>query len=331
MFDNEIIVQSAVSAFNNAALFSPAFLWWAILALPLLWVAYAFAPVIAGRIGLTRENMCRKSALWTVILTFAWIIMFGGNYGVLRDQLSVLPFMMAAIVFIASLFLGSHTHKLTPPATQRGRIMRATIIMAIIIGLAASSMHTWWGPLLQIGAATLGVVLGRAAGREMRAVPGAILIMLATTTAILMQPEYFRFGQLGALTLAHMVGILAVGAAAAATIALRNINPRGRIHQSAYVKIKWMLRVISALAVALFILTESVPIFLGAIAAMFLMFATSAWHATTLDSNLGNKMFALTIGAFGLITVMPALIALAVICWVILPGDDTWRRARFLL
>src|SRR5574344_1113072 len=34
MFDDAIIVQSAVSAFNNAALYAPAFLWWAVLSIP---------------------------------------------------------------------------------------------------------------------------------------------------------------------------------------------------------------------------------------------------------------------------------------------------------
>ena len=34
MFESSMIVQSAISAFNNAALAAPAFLWWAILAVP---------------------------------------------------------------------------------------------------------------------------------------------------------------------------------------------------------------------------------------------------------------------------------------------------------
>ena len=97
MFDDAIIVQSAISAFNNAALAAPAFLWSAILTLPLYILVWMFGGRITERIGWNRSNILSNASLWTAIITFGWIVLFGGNYGVLRDDTSTFPFMIAAI------------------------------------------------------------------------------------------------------------------------------------------------------------------------------------------------------------------------------------------
>ena len=113
----------------------------------------------------------------------------------------------------------------------------------------------------------------------MRDIPGILLIIMATTTAMLMQPEFFRYGQLGNLTWLHLGAMMLVGAFTAATIAVRNIVPSNKIHDSAYVKLKWMARFVSMLGVAVFIMTESVPVFLGTTVALFILFALSVWHS----------------------------------------------------
>ncbi len=68
------------------------------------------------------------------------------------------------------------------------------------------------------------------------------------------------------------------------------VNPRGRIHQSAYVKLKWLMRFVSALAVILFLLTEAVPIFIGAVLMLFVLFAMSIWHAESVPAGLENRV-----------------------------------------
>ena len=108
MLNDIIIVESAISAFNNAALWMPAFLWWSILALPLFVVVYWCRDAIMTRIGWTRNNILECVSMWTAGLTLVWIVLFGGNYGILRDNLSVLPMMTAVIVFLTSLFVSSH-------------------------------------------------------------------------------------------------------------------------------------------------------------------------------------------------------------------------------
>lgn len=326
MFEDAIIVQSALSAFNNAALVAPAFLWSAVLTLPLYVVLWLFGERIADKVGWNKSNIIGRASLWTAIITFGWGVLFGGNYGVLRDDTSTLPFMVAAIVFVSALFVGSHLQ-------SKQLITRSNLpyIALVVVALVLSDTHTWWGPLLQVGAATAGFVFGRVARSEMRDVPGVLLIIMATTTAMLMQPEFFRFGQLGNLTWVHLVFITIVGMCLAATIALRNIKPSNKIHDSAYVKLKWMARFVVMLAVAVFIMTESVPVFLMAELAGFVLFALSVWHSANQTDVLSNKLYALTILLFGIITTMPAICAIGIVLLRLLPQGNLWAESKYLL
>lgn len=335
MFNDAMIVQSAVSAFNNAALLAPAFLWWAILAAPIYVMAWMFGGAFVTRMGWNKSVLNTRAAMVAVVMAVCWVVLFGGNYGVLRDGATLLPFMTAAILFVSTLFIGSHLRNVTLPVWRemsRGmRIMWALGVFIALAMVARSGVHAWWGPLLQVAAVVFGLVVGRAARAEMRSVPGAILVMMATTTAILMQPEYFRFGQLGNLTVVHLLFVMLVGAACAATVALRNINARNRIHRSAYIKLKWMARFVSILGVALFFLTESVPVFLGTTLVLFVSFAMSVWHAKTLAARSGDAMFAFAIMMFGVITAMPAVTAMGVVCLADVGHVDIRRDFGFLL
>ena len=326
MFDDAIIVQSAISAFNNAALVAPAFLWSALLTLPLYLVVWVFGDKIADYLRWSRGNITMRAALWTVITTIGWVVLFGGNYGVLRDDTSTLPFMIAAIIFVASIFVGSYTRDI-----KYARRENAIYIILVLLALGLSDMHAWWGPILQIGAAFIGFVIGRRAGVEMPPVPGVILISGATVTSLLMQPEYFRFGQLGNLTWVHLLFVGLFGIVAAATVAVRNINTRGRIHHSAYIKLKWMVRFVVALGVALFVMTESVPVFLGTSAAAFVLVALSVWHVKDMPSTLGNKLFALAVMLFGILITMPVITAIGIVYMVNMPKSDFLREIKQLL
>lgn len=329
MFNETIVVQSAISAFNNAALWAPAFAWWAILSLPLLFIVYRCATPILSHLGWTGTNIKNHISVLCAILTFAWIVLFGGNYGVLRDGWSALPLMTATIVFLTTLFVMSHRHEITH--LRAGKRWRTITWLLIICAVGLSDTHAWWGPLLQLGALGLGLVLGRVARCEMRTIAGTLLIILTTSTAILMQPEFFRFGQLGNLTIVHLLFILALGIFAMATLALNNITPRTKIHNSAYVKLKWLMRCLTALCGALFILTESLPLFLGTLAVAFTMFAMSIWHSEKIANNLVSQAFAITLVLFGTITVMPAISALGILYWASLPKTHFWHDFKSLL
>ncbi len=335
MFNDTIVVQSAVSAFNNAALMAPAFFWWAVLALPMFFVIWLCANTIMGRIGWSRENIVGRGAGWCVGLTLVWVVLFGGNYGALRDDVSVLPFVTAAIVMAASVFIGNRTRNVRIPRLRemaRGVRLRTIGIIALVLVLVgASDMHAWWGPILQIGAMAAGLVVGRRLKRDVGAMTWVSLMVVGVVSAILMQPEFFRFGQLGNLTAFHLLFLGVTGATAVATLTLRNVNARGRIHHSAFVKLKWMVRFVCALGVVLFIMTESVPVFLGMLGAMGIMFAMSIWHRDVVDSKIAECMFMLAIGLFGVVTSMPAVTAIGILGWSALGGGKIWRGGKFLL
>ena len=328
MLNDFIIVESAISAFNNAALWMPAFLWWAILALPLFVVIYWCSDTIMARIGWTRENIVKRATPWVAGLTCAWVVMFGGNYAVLRDSLSVLPMMTATILFLTSLFVSSH---LRHHALPRMNWWRWALLILLIVAVGLSDTHAWWGPLLQIGAIVLGVLLGRIAHGAMRPFGGTIMIIMMTAIAVLMQPEFFRFGQLGNLTAVHLLAMLALGVTCMMTIAIQNINPRNKIRHGVYIKLKWLMRVICALGMALFILTEAVHVFIGTMVALFLSVALSVWHADTVNAVLGDKMFALALMVFGAITVMPVITAIGILYWTHTDNVKIWAESKRLL
>lgn len=325
MLNDITVVQSAISAFNNAALAAPAFLWLAILAMPLFVVAYWCHDTIVSKIGWSRDTLLDKVSVWSAGLTLLWTILFSGNYGVLRDSLSVLPMMTAAIIFLTSLFVSSHIWTRALPK----RAWLFILLLIIVTGL--SDVHTWWGPLLQIGALMLGGLLGRFARGEMRPIAGTILISLTVATAILMQPEFFRFGQLGNLTVLHLLAILFLGISSMATVALMNVRACGKCRPSVYSKLKWLLRVMCALSCALFILTEAVPVFIASLIMLFILFAMSVYHAKMVNVALGHKMFAIVLMTFGVLTVMPVITVLGIVYWCN-TASVNWRQdIKFLL
>ena len=328
MLNDVFVVQSAASAFNNMALFSPAFLWSALLSLPLFFMVWMCGNLFMAKIGWDKQNLIANSSVWVAGLTFVWVVLFSGSYNVLRDSLSVLPLMIALIIFLTSLFVSSH---LRDKKLEKFGWRQFFILFAVLIFVGMCDTRTWWGALLQIGALLVGVGLGRFARTGMRVVGGSVLIVLTVTTAILMQPEFFRFGQLGNLTIFHLVAILLFGILGAATVVLFNVVPRGAIKRTVYIKLKWLLRVVCALGGALFLLTEAVPVFLGALGALVLLFTMSIWHSDKADVMLGHKVLAAAMVIFGIITVMPVISAMGILYWKNVKGVDFWSEIRRLL
>lgn len=327
MLEDVFIVKSAVSAFNNAALYAPAFLWWGILALPLFVVTWMCSDVILARLGWNRENILGRVSWWTIVLSFAWLIMFSGNYSVLRDGLSALPMVMAASVFLMAVFIGSHMRDFTIKHNK----MYYGLVALVVLCVGLSDVRAWWGALLQIGALVLGWIFGRLAPAGMRPVAGTVLILSMVTVAMLMQPEFFRFGQLGNLTVLHLGAMLVFGVAAVATLVLNNIPCKGRIHKSAFIKLKWLSRCVSLLAGALFLLTEAVPVYIGMLVMVGIMFAMSVWHLKDMPGCLVHKIYALMLMMFGVMTVMPVITVFGILYWGVFPCDNVWREIKRLL
>ena len=128
-----------------------------------------------------------------------------------------------------------------------------------------------------------------------------------------------------------MAGICFVGIPLVASIVLRNVNPQNKIYHSAYVKLKWLMRCLVALAGVLFVMTESVPVFIGTCG----LAAGLAWlkviHAKSVPEHLSARLLMLGIFSFGLITVMPVISCMAILGWQSIPSGDFLHEVRALL
>ena len=91
------------------------------------------------------------------------------------------------------------------------------------------------------------------------------------------------------------------------------------------------MRVVCALGIALFILTEAVPVFIGTMIAVFLSVAMSVWHTDSVNLTLGDKTFAISMMTFGAITVMPVITAIGILYWVNTGALDFWTESKRLL
>ena len=140
-----------------------------------------------------------------------------------------------------------------------------------------------------------------------------VVIFALMTALILMQPEYFRFGQLGHLTLIHLIGIISTGFFAITTLTTKYIKARSKIYQSAFIKLKWFLRIITLLALILFVSTESVPVFIGLLVAMGLLETLSIYHSKKISDTIFKQSWAMMMICFGVIIICPAISALGIV------------------
>ena len=338
MFDETMVVASAVSAFNNFAIVTPAFFWSAVLCVPLFAVIYIFVRRFSDKCGLKTYITVERMTFWVMVLTAMWTVLMGGNYGVLRDNISLLPWVTAVILLVACMFIGENTRAVKFPiwygaktvSNRRRWLINLLVLLICLVPVALSGMLTWWGAALQVVAVIVGLLRGRFSRRQMRAIPCALGVMLMATVAVLMQPELWRFGQLGNLTPLHLVWVLGTGILIAAAMALCLVCPRARIHNSAYTKLKWLMRLVVALCMVLFVLTEAVPIFIAMVFAVFVSFAMSVWHAESIPNNLAERASAWAIILFGCLISVPSISAIGVI-WIAVSEKVRCKSIGFLL
>lgn len=339
--DTTLVVQSAISSFNNAAIAAPTFFWSAVLMLPLFALVYLFGNNFIAQFGWKYLSDPKKRtfnfALFFEIVIIFWLVIMHGNYAVLRDNVSWLPFVIAAVLFVVTASVMQKLREINPPMPimwqklKRKKLVGWTLGALVLALVGFSGVPTWWGFLMQSAAVLCGAIVGYRMRRGIGHILMTSVTMFVLTTIVLMQPEFFRFGQLGDLTAVHLFFVLLTGALVMAIIALRNINPRGRIHHSAFVKLKWMARIVAGLALILFVLTESVPVFLGLCAVTFAMFAMSIWHSTAVAENLSKKLWAVLLCVFGVMTSLPIITAFGILYWTSLPKLDVWKQAKHLL
>ncbi|MCL2018064.1 MAG: hypothetical protein FWG80_04830 [Alphaproteobacteria bacterium] len=330
MFDASLVVQSAISTFNNAALRAPDFFWVALLCLPLFVVAWVMAPQISDLFLQDKKTRNYKVSILAIILIFGWVLTHE-NFNVLRDGASYVNVLAAFVLYFCTVFLSREYYEQKIRLSQlvsvgekwKSRIDLAVPLVVIIIAGLRAIDAGWEGIALQSGAVAIGwgagflLNLKNAQNDDPKLLVGGIIF--ACTLGLIMQPEFFRFGQLAHLTSVHLLFLAAMAIAVSSYAVLHFVRPRGLLIPIIYNRIKLLLRMMMGLVLVLFFITESAPVFFmfalaGMISSVIYVLHQPVKSADSLKL-LKHGFWFLSLGLFGILTVMPVLTAVAIILW----------------
>lgn len=312
MFDGFSVVSTAISSFNNAALMGPCFFAVGLLSLPLFYFVFLYGRDILSRLKWTGKTET-KISFWAVFCLVLWLLLFGGNYAVIRDSVSVLPVMVAFVLFVSMIYITNQAIKLNYLTVFQDRKVKWVSGAMLLVLAFFSAKPDLWGVLMQLSAVVCGIIVGSRLHKNISDISMSTLIFGIMTTLILMQPEYFRFGQLGNLTLVHLGALLMTGFFAVSVLVLKYTNARAKIHESAYIKLKWLFRIIALLALILFVLTESVPVFIGLLGAIGVSEMLTIYHSRKTSENLAKQSWVLLLMCFGVLIMCPVITCLGII------------------
>ena len=312
MFENVLIANTAMSSFNNAALFSPFFVIVGLTSLPLFLLTYVYGGDFVSRFGWNNNNFNNQISFWTMLSLMLWLMLFGGNYAVIRDGISILPTAIAMVLFVLMVVVVQKSIALHYLEKVHKKIY-ILLVLCIFSTMAFFSSGNLFDFLLQIGAIFCGFIVGACWKKDIKLIPVTVFVMGVLTVLILMQPEFFRFGQMGNLTPIHIFSIVFVGFCAITALTTKYIRARGKIRQSVFVKLKWLLRIVSLLAFIMFVSTESVPVFLGFIGSIGLLESLVIYHRKNISDCLYKYVFAVLLISFGIIIICPVISAIGVL------------------
>ena len=313
MFDDFSVVTTAVSSFNNAALLGPYFFATALLSGPLFYFVFLYGRDILARLNWNNSNIETKISFWSVFCLVCWLLVFGGNYAVIRDGISLLPIMIAIVLFLSIVYVTKQAIKLNYLSVFRDRKVKWASGLLLLVLAFFSAKPDLCGVLLQLSAVICGVIVGSRLHKSFSDVSVSTVIFGFMTTLILMQPEYFRFGQLGNLTIIHLAALLITGFLATLVFVVKYTNARAKIHESAYIKLKWLARISGILALVLFALTESVPVFIGLLAVVGASEMLTICHSKKAPEKLSKQSWALLLVCFGTLIMCPVITCLGIL------------------
>ena len=313
MFNEISIVETAVNSFNNSALLSPYFFAIGFLSLPLFYFAYIYGREILNWLK-WNTGLETKVSFWSVLVLTMWLLIFGGNYAVIRDGISLLPLMIAIVLFVSVLYITKQAINLNYLSFFKNKKSFWIVFTAVILLAVLSAKPDIYGILLQVSAVFCGVLVGARIRKNPSDLVVSTVIFGTMTTLILMQPEYFRFGQLGNLTITHLIILLLTGFFAITALVSKYAKARSKIRETAYIKLKWLVRIIASLALVLFALTESVPVFMGLLIMITISEILTIYHSKHQQTSISKYSWAMMIVCFGLIIICPVITCLGLFC-----------------
>ena len=325
MLNDISIVTTAISSFNNAALFNPYFLSIALLSLPLFYISFVYGCDILSRLKWNNHNIKNYIGFWNVLCLAIWMLSFGGNYAVIRDGISLLPVMVSVVLFVSVLFVVRQSIQLNYLKKNEDKKTEFLAFIVLVMFSVLSAMPNLYGVLLQVSAVLCGMIVGCRIHKNISSVVLSTLVFGTTTTLILMQPEFFRFGQLGNLTLLHLAALLFTGFFAVTTFVTKYVKARSKIYESAYVKLKWLFRIMALLALVLFVSTESVPVFVGLLVMIAMLQMLNIIHSKRLDERMSDFSWAWMFICFGVLIMCPVISCLGLVYISQLPKKTKFR------
>ena len=338
MFDISKVVPSARSTYFNLALFGPEFFWLAILCLPIFVAAWIFAPNIIEKFNLSGREVIRRASAITVAIIALWLLTHG-SYSALRDT-SAVSILVAVCLFVCAAFLTRRVLELGFKLSDHIKKIKekwrkwfdwgVPVVAATAIGGIAGAPG-WLGFALSGGAVLVGIGVGWVLHRRGRANDdpsslrsaetsfGWVVILLAAaiTAGVAMQPEFFRFGSMGSLTILHKIALLVTGGLIAMDLTLRVARPRGAMREPIYKKVRLVMRLLAILALLLFVFTESAIVLGGFCVIAAILFYMNVWHSprNTDWSEFQRGIFLAAIAMFGILISVPLLPIGAIILW----------------
>ncbi|MCL2629334.1 MAG: hypothetical protein FWD33_01425 [Alphaproteobacteria bacterium] len=268
------VLGTATSTFNNAALASPWFVQLALIGIPLFAIAWFTYAEVMSRIAPDVKKRPLAIRAWVFFGLALWAAFGMGNFAVARELSTLVEFIVPAILFFASAFAANAAVKLgAVPQTGLSKLTRVALVAALIVAVGFFGARNFYGAFLPISALIAGFLTGfysaRYAGKT-SAQAGypfvtSSLLMLTGAACILMQPELFRFGQLGNLDLLQLAGFALV-AVLAPQVAILSVMARvkrskGFLNRTAHDRVMWLLRLGVLLCMVLFFITESIVTF----------------------------------------------------------------------
>ncbi len=321
MLDSSVIVQSAASSFNNMALRSPDFFWTAILCIPIFMVAWIFRTQIRDKFKLSDGMVAGLTLACVAILTLA-----RQNFEVLRQSFSWTGIVVAICLFLCSLFLAGKYY--SGKTRLSGLLKKSKFIdwfvpplITVVAGLCA--LPNLKMAFVQMGAVVLGLVLGWSRRRSFGSQTITVMVMFLLTLAMATQPEFLRFGQLGQLTVVHLVFLTAAAVLFPMYFALRMVKPSGFLNNSWHRKFKLLGWLCGVLVFALYLMTESELIFVALALVSFVYFAESVRHLPMSSGDkiveLRNNVWSVLLVLFGVLGAVPLVAALGVLMYKPVP------------
>ncbi|MDR1207158.1 MAG: hypothetical protein LBK26_01975 [Rickettsiales bacterium] len=324
MIDGSMVVQSAISSFNNAALAAPDFFWMSALCLPIFIAAWIFAGQIYNRFF---ENGKCDACILGIAAIAIWILS-RQNFGVLRENFSWAGILLTICLFLAAALLsrryfdgGTRLSAFIKVKEKYKKWTDGAVPVIIAAAVFACALPDWKMGLVQLAAVAAGVVLGYCRHAKSRKsldpeMPAAAAMFL-TTLAMTSQPEFLRFGQMGNLTVIHILFLSAAAVLFAVYFATRFVRPNGWPRDSWHRKFKLLGRLCIGLALILFAITESELLFIAAAAGLFAYFAEAVRHMpkTALGRirDVRRHVWYALLCLFGILTSMPLLVVLGII------------------